>query len=154
MTALVGIQFFSALLEMIHRLAYMHNGFGNPVSLAMSESACCIHLTLWVEVPMLVFDVTVQILFIFILLLLGHGWCITYMRLRWKQLTFFVVGLFAGLYLLLFSWGVLFIDPATTLYIYESVPGLLILIVRLVVAVWFAKAVFDARYTSWDLDSY
>ena len=106
---------------MVHWSVHAGNGIGVPAFDAFGELA----------------DMTSQTVFIICLVLVSHGWGVTgkllFDRIRLTTLSV----LLALSYFVLFLWQRVGRDRASTLYLYDSVPGALIIVVRVGAFVWF-----------------
>jgi len=78
-----------------------------------------------------------NLLLMFLCILIAKGWAITSHYLSQKNVVLIVMALFILGYLILFIWDNFGRDPAATLYFYESVPGVIVLVIRTVLVVWF-----------------
>ncbi len=75
--------------------------------------------------------------FLLLVVLIGSGWCVTYQRIPRPKLTLALISIFAILYFVLFIVDKVSSSPAETLYLYESVPGILIVVLRSITLMWF-----------------
>lgn len=82
-------------------------------------------------------DFAAQTVFVFLILLFAKGWTITNNELTGKKIFIGVLALFLLLYIILFIWQNVGQDPASTLYVYETIPGILILVLRGLTALLF-----------------
>jgi len=121
LTITVGLQFVSSLAEMAHYLVYASNGVGALGLLGIGE------LTAMAS----------QLLLMFLCLLVAKGWAITTTYLTDKIVLLIVMAIYFIAYLVLFIWDNVGRDPASTLYFYDSIPGLIVVILRLGLTGWF-----------------
>lgn len=112
---------FHVVLGLCHYLVFVLNGIGMPFILGLGQFAALIS----------------QLVFLLALILISNGWTITSEEL--KNRNFIGAGLctFAALHSILFVWDQFFRDPASTLYLYDSGPGMLIVVLHLASGVWF-----------------
>ena len=71
-----------------------------------------------------VLDLAAQLVFMLVLILLGAGWAITRLHIPYKRVLVVILSLFGVAYLAFFIWENVDVDPASTLYVYESAPGI------------------------------
>jgi hypothetical protein len=79
----------------------------------------------------------------FLCVLIAKGWAITTNYLSHKNIILIVMSLFVVGYLVLFRWSNFGIDTALTLYFYESIPGVVVLILRCLLVFWFLWCLRD-----------
>jgi len=118
-------EFISILFYLINYGSYANNGVGSPACLLIAE----------------IFDIISVLIFMLLLILVAKGWGITYPTLSHIQqqkvvLAIILVVIFVC-YVVLFFWGIFGIDPAATLYVYQSVPGVILLCVRFLTMIYF-----------------
>jgi hypothetical protein len=78
-------------------------------------------------------------------MLVAKGWTINAITLDGQeQLTCLMISIL-GLYLSMAMWYLVWLDPASTLYIYDSWPGVGICALQLVVLAWFSTTILDTR---------
>lgn len=77
-----------------------------------------------------------------LLVALMKGWStvINELKQRHKLSAAVVAALLVGLYVALFTWSLIGGTPASALYLYDSPPGIALIIVRVVVPFWFVKS--------------
>jgi len=78
-----------------------------------------------------------QLTFMFLLVLLAKGWAITKSEVDDKKFLVIMVSAFLLAYITMFIWQNVGRDPASTLYVYESAPGIIILVLRSLALLWF-----------------
>eukprot|EP00164_Ancoracysta_twista_P002788 GFYU01003708.1.p1 GENE.GFYU01003708.1~~GFYU01003708.1.p1 ORF type:complete len:435 (+),score=100.52 GFYU01003708.1:245-1549(+) len=93
-----------------------------------------------------VLDVISNLVFMLLLILLAKGWTVSTLELTNKKVIIVLGGMFLMAYAGLFMYEYLSRDPASTLYIYESVPGIIILILRCLTLCWFGYLAFNSFY--------
>jgi hypothetical protein len=90
-------------------------------------------------------QVFVRVGTILLAMLVAKGWTITSVTLHGQETLSCVMVTFLGLYLSMAMWYLVWLDPASTLYIYESWPGVGICSIQLAVLGWFAVTLFETR---------
>jgi len=113
--------FLSNLAEMIHYLIYAGNGVGVAFILGFGDLLAMVS----------------QIVLMFQCILIAKGWAITTSYLTDKYIVLAVMALFVVAYLALFIWDKAAPNPASVLYFYESVPGIIVAILRVLTCGWF-----------------
>lgn len=78
-----------------------------------------------------------ELVLMFMLILVAKGWAITSNYLTDRNLLLILTGILLLAYLALFIWDYAGRDPASTLYFYESAPGVIVLILRFLTWLWF-----------------
>ncbi|GAB5368768.1 hypothetical protein AAMO2058_001348300 [Amorphochlora amoebiformis] len=111
-----------------HTWTFTFTGIGIPICNSLSEL-----LFLASRLTLLLF-----------LLLVAQGWGTVKIGINYRESLFGLLGGFCMCYFLLLLWDVKFRDPASTLYLYESIPGVFILILDILATVWY---VLSARKT-------
>lgn len=71
-----------------------------------------------------------QLTFMLLLILLAKGWAISKTQISQKLILTIIVSAFLLMYISMFIWQNVGQDPASTLYVYESAPGIIILVLR------------------------
>jgi len=117
----VLFQYLAVFSELIHLGVFVNDGIGVP---ALSKFST-------------VMATFARICFIFLLILLAKGWTITTDEIRHRWLVLLVIALITILYFSLVVWQFVGVDPASTLYVYSSIPGILIVSLNAVIGVWF-----------------
>lgn len=82
-------------------------------------------------------DTVAQAVMMVVLILLAQGWCVTSATVRDPMASRCVAVIVALIYTTLFFWRVLGESRESTLYYYESVPGVLALIIRMFFCAYF-----------------
>jgi len=135
LTACVLIEFFYIFFMFIDYLVYKNNGIGVPA----------LHGMAWA------LDIAFQLLFMLFLILLAKGWAISKPAITDKIPLLVLMSIFFILYLSMFIWGYV-VPNYTVLYIYESAPGIIILVVRVLTLIWFLwclrKSVMEENHPS------
>jgi predicted transporter len=121
LTASMCLEAFSLFLEFTHLCAFAYDGEGFPTLASISKLS----------------DVLSQLLLIAIVILIAKGWTISRVDLEHANFIIAVLGGLSGAYLLLFLYDLYYRNPASTVYIYDSFPGYVILIIRLATFAWF-----------------
>jgi len=121
LTVAISCQFLSTLTNMVHYLLYMSDGIGSPDLKALGDLLAMI----------------TQIVLMFLCILVAKGWAITTSYLTDRNILIVTMSLLLLSYLSLFIWDNANSDPAAVLYFYDSVPGLIVIILRIGVAAWF-----------------
>jgi len=117
----VIVHFLSCVTSLIHYLVYGGDGVGAPGLKGLGE----------------LLSICAQILIMFICILVGKGWTITTNYLNDKLVIIAVTVLYFVAHLSLMIWDYVGRDPASTLYFYDSVPGLIVILLRLGLTCWF-----------------
>jgi hypothetical protein len=153
LTIAIAVLTASVFCEFVHLAVYSTNGVGAPVMGGISQ----------------VLDMGAQLVFMLLLILIGKGWTISTTRLTDRRALFVILAAFLFVYVALFIWQEAGQDPASTKYAYESVPGIVLLVLRGITLLWFLfclyktfgveihpekrkfYAVFGVLYTLWFL---
>jgi len=106
---------------MIHYVVFLKNGMGTPGLKELGE----------------LLTMGAQLLLMFICVLISKGWVITTSVLTDKNMIMVTMGFVLLSYLALFIWDNAGRDPASTLYFFDSIPGLFVVILRIGVTAWF-----------------
>jgi len=125
LTISILLELFSLLFFMIANAIFASNGVGSPFLSVVAQ----------------VFDWLSTLIFMLLLILIAKGWGITFPTLshfqEQKKILLGMLGLFLALYIVLFFWGLFGIDPASAIYLYSSVPGIIYLCVRFLTMLYF-----------------
>lgn len=73
----------------------------------------------------------------FLCILIAKGWAITTSYLTEKHIILIVNALLVLAYLALFVWDRVATDPASTLYFYDTIPGIVVVVLRVGILGWF-----------------
>ena len=128
LTATMMLEVFAVLCLFIHYAVFAGDGIGAPGLEALGS----------------ILDMGAQLVFMLLLMLLSRGWTISSNTISDKKPLGIALGVFGVLYMSLFIAEYTLLDPADTVYIYETVPGILILVVRMMTMCWF---LFNVRST-------
>lgn len=113
----------------IHYAVYKNNGVGVPGLKGVAE----------------ILDITFQLSFMFLLILFAKGYAISKQQLTEKLILAIVFSILLVLYVAMFIWDYVGRNPALTQYVYQSVPGILILLIRMGFLVWFGLQLIRTR---------
>lgn len=105
----------------IHYSSYSDNGIGLPGFLVVAD----------------LLDTFAQAVMMVVLILIAQGWCVTSATVRDPMASRCVAVVIALIYTTLFFWRVLGEARESTLYYYESVPGVLALVIRMFFCAYF-----------------
>eukprot|EP00164_Ancoracysta_twista_P003191 GFYU01004255.1.p1 GENE.GFYU01004255.1~~GFYU01004255.1.p1 ORF type:complete len:432 (-),score=73.68 GFYU01004255.1:100-1395(-) len=125
LTAAVVTQWFSVGFIFVHYMVYASNGIGVPVLAGIGFFS----------------DVISQVMFVYLLLCVAMGWGVTVTHIADKRTLVTTMIMLGLLYFTVFVWEFVARDPASTYYIYESLPGLILLAFRIVICLWFLTLV-------------
>eukprot|EP01120_Amphizonella_sp_Union-15-10_P015216 TRINITY_DN7768_c0_g1_i1.p1 TRINITY_DN7768_c0_g1~~TRINITY_DN7768_c0_g1_i1.p1 ORF type:complete len:440 (-),score=49.66 TRINITY_DN7768_c0_g1_i1:97-1416(-) len=123
---IVAAQFASNFFLVIHYGSYSTNGIGAP------------HLSGFGEL----LDMITSIALMLLLILIAKGWIVT--DLRGKHL---IVAAFVSLtlsYFAVFIWDHVTRDPASTVYFYNSVAGIVVIVIRCIIFAWFILCLYQS----------
>jgi hypothetical protein len=134
LTSVIVFQFLSVFAGLIHYSVFMSNGSGVPMMKAVQE----------------VFQVLAHLTFMFMLIMVAQGWTISNDRIEHRGFIFGFFLIVIGCYVALVLWNVAGRDPASTLYPYESVPGVLIVLMDLVCGCWFVYLIWQTHKVEQD----
>uniref|UniRef100_K3W6S0 GPR180/TMEM145 transmembrane domain-containing protein n=1 Tax=Globisporangium ultimum (strain ATCC 200006 / CBS 805.95 / DAOM BR144) TaxID=431595 RepID=K3W6S0_GLOUD len=132
MKLLTMVVFFFSLsnvLLFLHFYAYMFNGVGVPL---FSYSAKMM-------------QVFVRVGTILLAMLVAKGWTINSVALEGQEKLSCLMISILGLYLSMAMWYLIWLDPASTLYIYDSWPGIGICVLLLGALIWFVNTILETR---------
>jgi len=121
LTATIILQLFSVFFIFIHYAVYAKNGVGSPGLKGFGD----------------VLDMGSQLVFMMLLILLAQGWTITRFEIPHKRILLALIAVFLALYFSMFIWVNVGQDPASTVYSYGTVPGILIVCLRVLTLIWF-----------------
>lgn len=124
-TAVVA-QTMALLVYFIHYIVYTSNGIGAPGLQGLGN----------------ILDMISQVVLMFVLILVAMGWGITQHHVQGKNLVVVLVSALVLGYMTMFVWDNVSRNPASTLYIYESAAGIIILLLRTLTWVWFSWSLF------------
>lgn len=92
-----------------------------------------------------IMQVFVRVGTILLAMLIAKGWTINSVALEGQEKLSCLMASILGLYLSMAMWYLVWLDPASTLYIYDSWPGISICVMLLGVLVWFINTILDTR---------
>jgi len=115
---LEGLSVFSLF---IHYAVYQSDGVGAPGLKGIGDFL----------------DLGAQLVFILLLILVAKGWTITKSRIEDRTIVLIGLGSLSAAYLALFIWENVGADPASTKYVYNSAPGIIVIVLRAVAMLWF-----------------
>jgi len=127
LTVAVILEFFDTTFQMIHYSIYAGDGVGAPALEAFGN----------------LLNMGSNLLLMFFCILVAKGWAITSHYLSQKNIVLIVMSLFILGYLFLFIWDNFARDPASTYYFYESLPGIIVLVLRTALVGWFLWCLRD-----------
>lgn len=117
--------FLFTTCEMMHWAAFAGNGVGIP----------------FIEGIGRVCEVLGRVTFILLVMLIAKGWTISSTVLTERPQLLGAVALLLLVYIILAIWDLAGRDPASTLYVYDSAPGVIICLLHVAVLVWFVLRV-------------
>jgi len=89
-------------------------------------------------------DIFAQVVLILMLVLIASGWTITKMQLgRSRTPILIVIGILSVCYFAMFIYSYTGFDQSSTLYLYESAAGIVVIIVRAIAMFWFVYTIRD-----------
>lgn len=92
-----------------------------------------------------IMQVFVRVGTILLAMLIAKGWTINSVALEGQEKLSCLMASILGLYLSMAMWYLVWLDPASTLYIYDSWPGISICVMLLGVLIWFINTILDTR---------
>jgi hypothetical protein len=122
------VQLVGLLCSTIHFGVYSSDGYGVPPIHGLGEMLIVIS----------------HILIILLLLLVAQGWTVTSEQLQYKGALMGGMITFCLIYLILLIWSLAGVDPASTLYVYSSWPGVMIVICNVVACAWFVWTCYQS----------
>lgn len=150
---LVPLQLYAA----VHQHHHITRLFTTSLALQLCYVFCSVvHMVKFavdgegIEVLAIVGDVIhllSESLFMLLLLLLAKGWAITYTELTWKPVLFCIWLLYTCVGVLLYVWNMTEVDVIDDIDEYQTFPGWIMLIFRLIIMVWF---LYELRSTMLD----
>jgi len=127
LSSAVLLELVSIVFIFIHYMTYSGNGIGVPALKTLGE----------------IFDICSQVVLIMLLIVLSKGWTITRAKIVGRNQIIVIFAIFVVVYFVIFIWGLVGVDPATTDYIYNSAPGIIILVVRSLAWIYFLYSIRD-----------
>ncbi|DBA01311.1 TPA: hypothetical protein N0F65_001816 [Lagenidium giganteum] len=129
LTLVVFFFCISNALLFLHFYLYQFNGIGVPLF----------------EYTAKIMEVFVRVGTILLALLVAKGWTINSVTLEGQEKLSCLMISILGLYLSMAMWYLIWLDPASTLYIYDSWPGVGICALQLGVLGWFIMTILETR---------
>lgn len=90
-----------------------------------------------------IMDIGSQLGLALLVLLVSKGWTITSNEIRGRKTLFCFIFTMIVATCALYGWAAVDWDPASTYYIYESVPGTLVILLRLLMFLWFLRSLLE-----------
>jgi len=131
LTVALALETASLFVSFIHYAIYASNGIGSPGLLGLGD----------------ILDITSQLVFMLLLILIAKGWTITRQEITNKRLLLISISLLMICYLILITWQNVGMDPADTIYIYETIPAIILLVLRVIILGWFLWCLRDSYMT-------
>jgi len=125
LSSAVLLELVSIVFVFIHYMTYSGNGIGVPALKTLGD----------------IFDICSQIVLIMLLVVLSKVWTITRTKIVGRNQIIVIFAIFIVVYFVIFIWGLVGVDPATTDYIYNSAPGIIILVVRTLAWIYFLYSI-------------
>lgn len=124
----IGVQFLSIFFSMIHWTTLQRNGVGVEGLKAFGD----------------LLNMLMDLAVILLMFLISKGWAVTTNVIPKRDTTIILVSMavLIVLYLALFIWDYVTADSALIYYFYQSVPGIMILVLRGVAGLWFLWNIF------------
>jgi hypothetical protein len=130
LTISITFELLSVWSYLIHYVIYSRDGVGSYFLYIMGN----------------IFDYLAALVFMLLLILIAKGWGITYPSISHIQdqrlVLFGILVIFFIFYVVLFFWSLFGLDPASTVYVYQSIPGIIFLVVRFVTLLYFLFCIF------------
>jgi len=123
----VFLQLVSVVTLFFHYSAYAYNGIGSPGLYAIGT----------------LIGMASQLALLFLCILIAKGWAITTSYITQKYLLLAITVILILVFLTLFFWTEFLLDPMYTLYTYETIPGVIILVIRVLLVFWFLWSLRD-----------
>lgn len=119
----IALQFFSIMFYMIHYTTLERNGIGVEGLKAFAD----------------LLNMMMDLSIVLLMILISKGWAVTTNVIPKRDTTIILVtmAVLIVLYLALFIWDYATADSAVVYYFYQSVPGIMILVIRALVGFWF-----------------
>jgi hypothetical protein len=129
LTLVVLFFFLCNVLLFVHFTTYEFNGVGVPFFKYAAK----------------ITEVFVRVGTLLLAMLIAKGWTINSVELDGQIKLSCVILAILVLYLSMAMWYLVWLDPASTLYIYDSWPGLGICVLQLCVLGWFINTILETR---------
>lgn len=123
------LEIISVLFLMIHYTTLERNGIGINGLKSFGE----------------LFGMAKDLAFIALLILVSKGWAVTTNVIPKRDIviSLVIMSVLTILYIALFVWDYATLDSALIYYFYQSIPGIMILVIRILVALWFYWNIFQ-----------
>ncbi|KAG9398558.1 hypothetical protein AC1031_014340 [Aphanomyces cochlioides] len=123
LTFLVSLHFANNIALCLNFFSFAWNGIGSPLLLCLARVGQALN-----RVGMLL-----------LAMLIAKGWTINSIHLEDRTLLTTVMVAILTLYLGLAGWYLGFVPPASTIYMFDSVPGFAICLLHFAVYIWFLR---------------
>ncbi|XP_065226243.1 integral membrane protein GPR180-like [Planococcus citri] len=120
-TASLLMEFFGVSMNLLGAFKFAIDGEGYPRIAVMGD----------------VLDILSRTTFMLLLLLLAKGWAVTRMQLTWHPFVFVIWLIYGMVHILLYIWNKVEIDIVKDIDKYQTWPGWLIILLRIVIIFWF-----------------
>ncbi|KAJ5072218.1 intimal thickness receptor-related [Anaeramoeba ignava] len=97
-------------------------------------------------------EVIASIILMLFVILVAKGWTISRSYISYKKVLFGVILVLLVLYIIMHIVGYLTMDRATTTYIWETTPGIMILVIRILILIWFIFEISNTFKIEKDFD--
>eukprot|EP01104_Vermistella_antarctica_P017944 TRINITY_DN6500_c0_g1_i1.p1 TRINITY_DN6500_c0_g1~~TRINITY_DN6500_c0_g1_i1.p1 ORF type:complete len:416 (+),score=99.10 TRINITY_DN6500_c0_g1_i1:152-1399(+) len=121
LTIAIVLEFISLLVLFVNYVVYIENGSG--IEFMVSTG--------------LGFDLVSTVVFMLVLILIAKGWSISTFRLTRRKVLAAFFGMFVIAYALFFVWSQFALDPASSSFVYQSIPGIIVVVLRLMTFAYF-----------------
>jgi len=125
LTLVIACEWLATLIFLCTNAVYAVNGVGSPAFTGIADAI----------------DLIAQVVFIILLMLLAQGWSISSSAIMNRKVLIIGFVSLIVLNIVLFIWKYIVYDPAVVVYMYETIPGILLLILRTAMFVWFMLSV-------------
>jgi hypothetical protein len=120
-TFCIALEGVSVFCMFVHYAVYSGDGIGAPGLKGIGE----------------LMDMAAQITFMLLVVLVAKGWCISGTQIEGRIPILVGLGVVIVTYLAMFIWENVGLNPASVLYVYQTAPGIIIIVVRSLVMVYF-----------------
>eukprot|EP01113_Clastostelium_recurvatum_P003959 TRINITY_DN11755_c0_g2_i2.p1 TRINITY_DN11755_c0_g2~~TRINITY_DN11755_c0_g2_i2.p1 ORF type:complete len:418 (+),score=92.58 TRINITY_DN11755_c0_g2_i2:57-1310(+) len=121
LSIVIGLEGLYVFCHFVHLAAYSHNGVGAEALAAIGNFL----------------EFTAQVFFISLLILIAKGWAITKTTLEDKRINIVIAAVLGAGYLALFIWMYAAPNTALSLYMYDSVAGVILVVLRVLAMFYF-----------------
>ncbi|OQS01967.1 hypothetical protein THRCLA_05613, partial [Thraustotheca clavata] len=129
LTSIVWLYFVSNAMLASHFAMFQWNGYGIPMFLCLGR----------------IFQTIVHVGTLLLAMLIAKGWTINSTALDGQTRLTYAMVLLLMLYVSLAMWYLVWLDPASTIYMYDSWPGIGICALHGLVLVWFLSTLRQSR---------